>query len=64
MGRKSLNKTRSSDLEKRKKWNNNAIPYFQGFLIKNNLTVSQAFNVYFKIKFNGLIESKIPFELQ
>ena len=34
MGRKSLNKTRSSDLEKRKKWINNAMPYFQEYGIR------------------------------
>jgi hypothetical protein len=63
VGRKSLNKTRSSDLEKRKRWINNAIPYFQGFLIENNLTVKKAFKDHFKIKFSGLIIFKIPFEL-
>ena len=36
----------------------------QRFLIKNNLTIRKAFNDHFKIKFNGLIESKIPFELE
>ena len=36
----------------------------QRFLIKNNLTIGKAFNDHFKIKFNGLIESKIPFEFE
>ena len=36
----------------------------QSFLIKNNLTLRKAFNDHFKVKFNGLIESKIPFELE
>ena len=36
----------------------------QRFLIKNNLTIGKAFNDHFKVKFNGLIESKIPFELE
>ena len=36
----------------------------QSFLIKNNLTLREAFNDHFKVKFNGLIESKIPFELE
>ena len=36
----------------------------QRFLVKNNLTIGKAFNEHFKIKFNGLIESKIPFELE
>ena len=36
----------------------------QSFLIKNNLTIRKAFNDHFKVKFNGLIESKIPFELE
>ena len=36
----------------------------QRFLIKNNLTIGKAFNEHFKIKFNGLIESKIPFEFE
>ena len=36
----------------------------QSFLINNNLTLRKAFNDHFKVKFNGLIESKIPFELE
>ena len=36
----------------------------QSFLIKNNLTLRKAFNDHFKVKFNGLIASKIPFELE
>ena len=36
----------------------------QSFLIENNLTLRKAFNDHFKVKFNGLIESKIPFELE
>ena len=36
----------------------------QEFLIENNLTIRKAFNDHFKIKFNGLIGSKIPFELE
>lgn len=36
----------------------------QDFLIKNNLTIRKAFNEHFKIRFNGLISSKIPFELE
>lgn len=36
----------------------------QDFLIKNNLTIRKAFNDHFVIRFNGLVNSKIPFELE
>ncbi len=35
----------------------------QGFLNRTNLTIRKAFNQHFQVRFNGLISSKIPFEL-